>query len=72
MERSYLDFEKPIEEINNQIAQTIEIGDKGKVDINSTLKELEIKLSITIKKIFEHFFWFCMCSSYWFFYYPIN
>lgn len=53
MERSYLDFEKPIEEINNQIAQTIEIGDKGQVDINSTLKELEIKLSITTKKIFE-------------------
>ena len=38
MERSYLDFEKPIEEINNQIAQAIEIGDKGQVDINSTLK----------------------------------
>ena len=53
MERSYLEFEKPIEEINNQIAQTIEIGDKGQVDINSTLKELEIKLSITTKKIFE-------------------
>ena len=53
MERSYLDFEKPIEEIYNQIAQTIEIGDKGQVDINSTLKELEIKLSITTKKIFE-------------------
>lgn len=53
MERSYLDFEKPIEEINNQIAQTIEIGDKGQVDINATLKELEIKLSITTKKIFE-------------------
>ena len=52
MERSYLDFEKPIQEINNQIAQTIEIGDKGQVDINSTLKELEIKLSITTKKIF--------------------
>ena len=42
MERSYLEFEKPIEEINDQIAQAIEIGDKGQVDINSTLKELEI------------------------------
>ena len=26
MERSYLDFEKPIQEINDQIAQAIEIG----------------------------------------------
>ncbi len=29
MERSYLEFEKPIEEIHEQITQTLEIGDKG-------------------------------------------
>ena len=54
MERSYLDFEKPIEEIHSQIAQTLEIGDKGQVDIKSTLKELEIKLIKTTKNIFEN------------------
>ena len=45
MQRSYLEFEKPIEEINEQIAQTQEIGEKGKVDINATIGDLEKKLS---------------------------
>ena len=40
MERSYLEFEKPIEEIKKQISQTLDIGDKGQVGIKSTLKEL--------------------------------
>ena len=54
MERSYLDFEKSIEEIHSQIAQMLEIGDKGQVDIKSTLKELELKLIKTTKNIFEN------------------
>ena len=54
MERSYLEFEKPIEEINKQISQTLEIGDKGQVGIKETLKELENKLSKTTREIFEN------------------
>ena len=53
MERSYLEFEKPIEEIHEQITQTLEIGDKGQVDIQPTLKELETKLTSTTKNIFK-------------------
>ena len=53
MDRSYLEFEKPIEEIHEQIEQTKEIGVKGQVDIKLTIKELENKLSTTIKKIFK-------------------
>ncbi len=53
MDRSYLEFEKPIEEIHEQIVQTKEIGVKGQVDIKLTIKELENKLSTTIKKIFK-------------------
>ena len=41
MERSYLEFEKPIEEIKVQINQAKEIGEKGKVDINATVNDLE-------------------------------
>ncbi len=41
MSTIYLDFEKPIEELSEQIAKTKEIGEKGKVDITSTLTELE-------------------------------
>ena len=54
MDRSYLEFEKPIEEINDQIIQTKEIGIKGQVDIKSTIKELETKLAVTTKKIFKN------------------
>ena len=54
MQRSYLEFEKPIEEINEQIAQTQEIGEKGKVDINATIGDLEKKLSKTTKQIFNN------------------
>ena len=54
MQRSYLEFEKPIEEINEQISQTQEIGEKGKVDINATMGDLEKKLSKTTKQIFNN------------------
>ena len=54
MERSFLEFEKPIEEIKSQIEQTQEIGNKGQVDIQSTIKELEDKLAKTTKGIFEN------------------
>lgn len=54
MERSYLEFEKPIEEIKDQINQTKEIGEKGKVDINATVNDLEKKLSSTTKNIFNN------------------
>jgi acetyl-CoA carboxylase carboxyl transferase subunit alpha len=53
MDRSYLEFEKPIEEINDQIIQTKEIGIKGQVDIKSTIKELETKLATVTKKIYK-------------------
>ena len=54
MTQTYLDFEKPIEEIIEQIIKTNEIGEKGKVDISSTIKELNIKLEETKKSIFEN------------------
>jgi acetyl-CoA carboxylase carboxyl transferase subunit alpha len=53
MDRSYLEFEKQIEEINDQIIQTKEIGIKGQVDIKSTIKELETKLATVTKKIYK-------------------
>ena len=52
--RTYLDFEKPIEEINNTIDKTNEIGAKGKVDISPTLKELNEKLESTTKEIYNN------------------
>ena len=54
MERSYLEFEKPIEEIQEQIIQSKEIGIKGQVDVKSTVKELEKKLASTTRNIFNN------------------
>ena len=54
MERSYLEFENPIKEIKDQINQTKEIGEKGKVDINATINDLKKKLSTTTKTIFNN------------------
>lgn len=54
MSTIYLDFEKPIEELNEQIVKTKEVGEKGKVDIASTLAELEKKLENTTKEIYEN------------------
>ena len=54
MERSYLEFENPIKEIKDQINQTKEIGEKGKVDINATVNDLKKKLSTTTKTIFNN------------------
>ena len=50
MSTIYLDFEKPIEELNEQIVKTKEVGEKGKVDITGTLTELEKKLENTTKE----------------------
>jgi acetyl-CoA carboxylase carboxyl transferase subunit alpha len=54
MSTIYLDFEKPIEELNEQIVKTKEIGEKGNVDITSTLTELENKLENTTKDIYDN------------------
>lgn len=41
---TFLDFEKPIEELMNQIEETKKIGEKTNVDVSKTVKELEKKL----------------------------
>ncbi len=50
----YLDFEKPIEELHEQIEKTTEVGEKGKVDVSGTLEELQTKLEETTKEIYEN------------------
>ena len=47
--RTYLDFEKPIEEINSSIEKTNEIGTKESVDNSATIKELQAKLEETTR-----------------------
>ncbi|HXB11934.1 MAG TPA: acetyl-CoA carboxylase carboxyltransferase subunit alpha [Bacteroidia bacterium] len=50
---NFLDFEKPIEELMDQLEKVKQVGEKSKVDISATIKELEEKIVSTRKKIFD-------------------
>lgn len=50
----YLDFEKKIEELDEQLLKLKEIEDKGKVDVSNTMKELKEKITLTKKEIYEN------------------
>jgi len=54
MEKVYLDFEKSLEELQDQIDKTIEIGEKGNVDVSVTLEELSKKLETETKEIYTN------------------
>jgi acetyl-CoA carboxylase carboxyl transferase subunit alpha len=49
----YLDFEKPIEEMTEQLEKLKKIGDGGKVDMSSAVKELETKIADSRKEIYS-------------------
>ncbi len=50
----FLDFEKPIEEIYNQINKIKEMSAKNKVDVTNSLKELEMAFDTTRADIYQH------------------
>ena len=51
---TFLDFEKPIEELITQIEETKKIGEKTNVNVSKTLKELEKKLNDTTAQIYNN------------------
>lgn len=51
---TYLDFEEPLKELEEQIAQTKEIGENTEVDMSDKVKELEKKLAAKQKEIFKN------------------
>ena len=50
---TYLDFEEPLKELEEQISQTVEIGENADVDMSDKVKELEKKLAAKQKEIFK-------------------
>jgi acetyl-CoA carboxylase carboxyl transferase subunit alpha len=50
---TYLDFEEPLKELEEQIIQTKEIGENTDVDMTDKIKELETKLKAKTKEIFS-------------------
>ena len=51
---TYLDFEEPIKELEDQIIQTQEIGENTEVDMQDKINELEKKLKSKTKEIFSN------------------
>lgn len=49
---TFLDFEKPIEDLIEQIERQKQIGEKSKVDVSKTVVQLEQKLEEARKKIY--------------------
>ncbi|MAR39138.1 MAG: acetyl-CoA carboxylase carboxyl transferase subunit alpha [Flavobacteriales bacterium] len=50
----YLDFEKPIEELIEKLNQTLQLGNEGKIDVSSTVTDLEKKIKNTRKEIYKN------------------
>lgn len=52
--RTYLDFEEPIKELDEQLAKTLEIEEKSQVDVSATVKKLEKKIKETTREIYSN------------------
>jgi acetyl-CoA carboxylase carboxyl transferase subunit alpha len=50
---NYLDFEKPISELLEQIEKARQIAEKSKIDISATIRELEAKVETTRQEIYN-------------------
>jgi acetyl-CoA carboxylase carboxyl transferase subunit alpha len=50
----YLDFEKPLEALQEEIEKMHEVAQKTKVDVSSAVKELEKKLKETKKELYSN------------------
>lgn len=50
----FLDFEKPLEEIASQIEKMTQLGEKNKVDVSASIRELEQTLEKTRSEIYKN------------------
>ena len=50
---NFLDFEKPVEELIEQLDKLNQVKEKSNVDISASVKELEGKIKETRKEIAE-------------------
>ena len=51
---AYFDFEKPIQELEEQLKKMKELAEKGKVDVSSSIRELEQKITETRSQIYSN------------------
>ncbi len=51
---SHFDFEKPIQDLEEQLAELAKVHEKGKVDMSSKISELEQKILETKKEVYSN------------------
>ncbi|MBS1647922.1 MAG: acetyl-CoA carboxylase carboxyltransferase subunit alpha [Bacteroidetes bacterium] len=51
---NYLDFEKPIEELEKELQKLKDIAAKSKVDVSPSIKQMEDKITETKKELYTH------------------
>ena len=49
---NYLDFEEPIKELDKQLGECLELGQKSDIDVTETSNKIRLKLKETIKDIY--------------------
>ena len=54
MSTTYLDFEEPLKELEEQIAQTRSLADQTEVDMQDKISELEAVLTQKTKDVFSN------------------
>ena len=50
----FLEFERPLEQLHEQLKKIKEVGESGDVDVTATIKELETKIKATKKDIYSN------------------
>jgi acetyl-CoA carboxylase carboxyl transferase subunit alpha len=50
----FMDFEKPLEALYEQLEKLKEVGEKGELDVSDMLRELEGKIAVKRKEIFSN------------------
>ncbi|MFY7732635.1 MAG: acetyl-CoA carboxylase carboxyltransferase subunit alpha [Bacteroidia bacterium] len=51
---AHFDFEKPIQDLEDQLKKVKEVADKGKIDVSASVKELEDKIITTKKELYSN------------------
>jgi acetyl-CoA carboxylase carboxyl transferase subunit alpha len=51
---NYLDFEEPIKELDIQLKECLELGEKSEIDVTETSNKIRLKLKQTIKDIYSN------------------
>ncbi|HEY6083121.1 MAG TPA: acetyl-CoA carboxylase carboxyltransferase subunit alpha [Chitinophagaceae bacterium] len=50
----FLDFEQPIAELYDQLEKVKQVGEKSKVDVSATIREIEEKINGTREQVYNH------------------